>query len=136
SDHNTIQTSTITGAYYGIYNYGATATILSNNQFKDNMLKDQHYYGIYTLYNANTLIESNDISRPTRINGDAMYAIYAGTSSSAITISKNRIHNTHDAATATGGIVYGIYNGSAGTTAAPNMIKNNAIYNINNNGGT
>ncbi len=136
NSNNTFSNNTINGGYYGIYNYGASATLHSNNQFTGNMVRDSYFYGIYHGYGTGTLIEGNDISRPTRTNAGTLYGIYLTTGSTGVTVSKNRIHNTHDAATSTTGTVYGIYVGSAGTVGSETMVKNNAIYNINANGGT
>ncbi len=138
SNNNTFSNNTINGGYYGVYLYNATgtaATALNNNQFTGNMIKDSYFYGIYNYYTNNTLLEGNDISRPTRTNAGSLYAIYLSTGNTNMTISKNRIHNTHDAATSLTGTVYGIYTSSAATVGAENIIKNNALYNFNNNAG-
>jgi hypothetical protein len=136
SSNNTFQNNTLNGAYYGIYNYGASALPNANNQFIGNILKDQYYYGVYSYYTTGSVYEANDISRPTRTNATTMYMLYLATSNTGATISKNRLHNTHDAASATTGTVYGIYISSPGTSGSENIIKNNAIYNVNNTGGT
>jgi hypothetical protein len=132
SSNNTFQNNTIIGGYHGIYNYSTSATATNNNNsFINNTVKDFYYYGFYNNYGTGTVVERNDFSRPTRINGTTMYAMYFSTGSTGLMISKNRIHNTHDAATTTTGTVYGIYIGAAGTAGSENIVKNNAIYNIN-----
>jgi hypothetical protein len=136
SSNNTFQNNTLNGAYYGIYNYGASALPNVNNQFIGNILKDQYYYGVYSYYTTGSVYEGNDISRPTRTNATTMYGMNLATSNTGLTVSKNRLHNTHDMATTTSGTVYGIYISSPGTSGNENIIKNNAIYNVNNTGGT
>ncbi len=136
NNNNMFQNNTIIGGYYGIYNYGAAAATQANNSFIGNTIKDFYYYGSYNYYAPGTMFEGNDISRPTRTNAGFMYAIYVTTGSTGMTISKNRIHNTHDAATTTSGTVYGIYVGTAGTLGTETIIKNNVLYNINANGGS
>jgi hypothetical protein len=136
SSNNTFQNNTIIGGYSGIYNYGATALTNNNNQFIGNILKEQYFYGVNCYSTTGTLFQGNDISRPTRTNGGSLYAFYMTTGNTSFTISKNRIHNTHDAATALNGLVYGIYIGAPGTAGNENIVKNNAIYNLNNTSGT
>jgi hypothetical protein len=137
SSNNTISNNTITGAYYGINNAGTSATALnSSNTFTNNTLKDQYFYGVLTSFTSGNLYEGNDISRPTRTNGTLFYGINIGGNSTLLVVSKNRIHNTNDAAPATAGTVYGIYSSATGAAGNENIIKNNAIYNINNTGGT
>ncbi|MBK0401888.1 T9SS type A sorting domain-containing protein [Adhaeribacter sp. BT258] len=136
SSNNTFQNNTLIGAYYGIYNGGAFAVLNSGNQFIGNTLKDMYNAGIYNYFGPNTLIEGNDISRPTRTNGILFHGIYNATAgSTAVIISRNRIHNTNDAATATAVNVYGIYTSAPGAVGSENIVKNNAIYNLNNTGG-
>jgi hypothetical protein len=135
SSSNTFLNNTINGGYYGIHNNGVAATLLNNNQFIGNVVKDAVSYGIHTTYSTNSLIEGNDISRPNRVNAGDFYGVMLNAGNLSAVISKNRIHNTHDAATTTTGAVYGIYTASTATNGNENIIRNNLIYNINNNGG-
>ncbi|MFC5270636.1 T9SS type A sorting domain-containing protein [Adhaeribacter terreus] len=128
--NNVFQNNIIKGGYYGVYNYGSSATPVSNNQYINNQIRDPYYYGMYFYYGSNNLIEGNDISRSTRTNGSYMYGMYFSTASTGNTISKNRIHNTHDVASAQTGYVYGIYISAGSSVGSENVVKNNAIYNI------
>jgi hypothetical protein len=136
SSHNVFQNNTLAGAYYGVYNYGDATLPNSYNSFTGNIIKDQYYYGIYNFQGPAALIEGNDISRPGRTNGFMMYGIFNSNGCFETTISKNRIHNTHDVSTALYGSVYGIYNTAIGTVGSENIVKNNVIYNINGPGTT
>jgi hypothetical protein len=136
SSNNSFQGDTLVGAYHGVFNNGTAATPNNGNQFVGNVIRDPYFYGLYNTYAANTLIQGTDISRVTRTNGSSMYGIYFSTGVTGATVSKNRIHNTHDAATVTNGTVYGIFNASTGAAGAENIFLNNAIWNINNNTGT
>jgi parallel beta-helix repeat protein len=134
SSNNTFQNNTIIGGYYGIYNYGTATAPLMNNQFIGNTIKDQYTYGIYIYYATNTRMEGNNISRPTRTNVGSFYGITVGTSTGSI-ITKNRIHNSHGAATSLTGLVYAItISGADAPVGSENVISNNLIYNINSTG--
>src|SRR5690606_34654861 len=65
-----------------------------------------------------------------RTSGTTFYCLYPSYSTS-MTISKNRIHNIG------GSTIYGIYNYySDSPIASPTVVKNNLIYNLNNDGST
>src|SRR5688572_13442973 len=131
------QNNIINGGHHGIRLNGVSGGFApSNNQITGNQLKDSYNYGIYLGNIHGTLVEGNDISRPTRTNGGNFMGIYLapGTILNTI-ISKNRIHNTHDVATTTTGSVHGIYINASGQVGEENIIKNNLIYNLNNTNG-
>ncbi|KAA9331134.1 T9SS type A sorting domain-containing protein [Adhaeribacter soli] len=135
SSNNTFQNNTITGGYYGIYNYGASATPVNNNHFIGNTVKDQYTYGIYNYYANNTRIEGNNISRPSRTGVGSFYGITLSTSTTGSLVTKNRIHNSHGAATSLTGLVYALYTtGADATVGNENVFTNNLVYNINNTG--
>ncbi|KAA9333614.1 T9SS type A sorting domain-containing protein [Adhaeribacter soli] len=137
SSNNTFQNDTIIGGYVAIHNFGSSSSNSnSGNSFIGNVIQDPHNFGIHLQYNSNTLYEGNDISWPNRTSTSGIYGMYVANGNSGVTISKNRIHNTHDVAVVTTGTVYGIYCLAGGTSTGVNIIKNNLIYNINNNGGT
>src|SRR5690606_21923091 len=107
----------------------------TGNQITGNTLKDVYAYNIY-LFNADgSLVEENNISRPTRPAVTTFYGITLGGTTRNSTISKNRLHNTHGAATSLTGTVYGLYSTANDAPAgSENVFKNNLIYNINNTG--
>jgi hypothetical protein len=137
SGNNVIENDTILGAFYSVLiEDAANGTATVNNKIRDNFIPDTYMYGLFLNNATGTIIERNNISRPTRANGSTFYGIYlSGTCTNTI-ISKNRIHNTHDVASVLSGQAYAIYLSSVNTLAgSENIIKNNLIYNINNSLG-
>jgi hypothetical protein len=132
-DNNQFIGNTISGGYYCVTIVGntvATSTI-DNNKVVNNKILDFYSSAIYVSGTTNTLIEGNDISRPTRTIVTTPFTIYITGLSTGLKVSKNRIHNLFDAGTAIAGSTYGVYTSSCmGTAAAPNVYSNNAIYNI------
>ncbi len=126
----------INGGYYAIRLNGNTNGVdAANNQITGNTFKDSYIYNIYLSNTSGTLIENNNISRPSRTNVSTFYGVYATGINTGMVISRNRIHNTHDAATSLTGSVYGIYlTGADAPVGSENIIKNNLIYNINSTG--
>ncbi len=135
SNNNKFQNNAINGGNFGVYCLGASAAPLTGNQFTGNILKDQYSFGFYSGNSINSLIEGNDVSRPNRFNVSTFYGVYFATGVMSTVVSKNRFHNPYDVAVPVAGTVYGVYNVSAATVGNENIIKNNAIYNINNTGG-
>ncbi|HSI91249.1 MAG TPA: right-handed parallel beta-helix repeat-containing protein, partial [Adhaeribacter sp.] len=133
--NNIFSNNTINGGYYGIRLNGSGTTGAVGNQIINNTIKDTYAYNIY-LFNAdNSLVEGNNISRPTRGSVTSFYGITLGGTSKSNTISKNRIHNTHGGASSLTGLVYGLYSTSNDApVGSENVFKNNLIYNINNTG--
>jgi hypothetical protein len=135
SSNNTFQNNQIIGGYYGVYNYGSTTAPVNNNQFIGNTVKEQYTYVMYNYYATNTRIEGNNLTRPTRTSVGSFYGIYLSTGSTGSIVTKNRIHNTHGAATSLTGQVYAIYvTGADATAGTENVFSNNLIYDINNTG--
>jgi hypothetical protein len=131
-----IQNNVINGGYNGIQLYGTGGTLLlENNEVTGNTVKDFYLTGIFLQNVKGTLVESNDISRPTRTNGSSFYGIQMTSAGNTNIISKNRIHNTHDLATIKTGSAYALYISTPATVGNENIIKNNVIYGFNNTGG-
>ncbi|MFC5269455.1 CARDB domain-containing protein [Adhaeribacter terreus] len=135
--NNLIQNNIINGGYCGICINGTSGNLGAvSNQVKNNQVKDAYFYGMYLNNVTNSVVEGNDISRAVRANGSAFYGIYLVNTSIGNQIRKNKVHNTHDAATSKTGTVYLYYCTSAGTVGSENIYSNNLGYNLNNNGGT
>jgi hypothetical protein len=132
-----LQNNNINGGYYGILLNGISGTVTTTgNRVIGNQVRDSFFYGIFlNTGGTGTILDGNDISRPTRANATQLYGIYVSGTNNGAVISRNRIHNTHDAATSTTGAVYGIHISATATAGTENIIKNNLIYNLNNNGG-
>ncbi|MES2776039.1 MAG: right-handed parallel beta-helix repeat-containing protein [Bacteroidota bacterium] len=134
-DGNTITGNTVTGGNYGITAVANTAdaSAIYNNRITNNTVKDFYAYGIYVTGTKGTLVEGNDLSRPTRTatNG-TLYTIAMVTQSSGVKISKNRIHNLFGSHLTSTSTSYPVFTSSAdGTAAMPNIISNNVIYDMN-----
>jgi len=135
-DYNLIDNNTVNGGYYGITLVGSTTEAVANNVVTNNTIRDFYFYGMYIYGNFSTLVEHNDLSRPTRTNtGSTGYGIYMTSLSVSLKISKNRIHNFFDAMPTSTSTFAGIYSTGVDAFAGlENVISNNAIYNVNNNG--
>lgn len=131
---NLIEGNTILGGAYGITVYGPTGgTSTVNNRVLNNTVKDFYSFGIYLGYNSNSLIQGNDISRPTLATVTTFNGIYGATSLFSAKIDANRIHNTHGGASSLTSSTYGIYfTGADADTATVNVVSNNLIYDFNN----
>lgn len=97
-DSNLITNNTVTGGNYGITlassNLNANMSTCIGNIVRNNIIKDPYQYGIYLSGLAKTLIDSNDISQPTRIVLPVEFnGMYVYDNNSGLTISRNRIHN-------------------------------------------
>ncbi|MBK0401889.1 T9SS type A sorting domain-containing protein [Adhaeribacter sp. BT258] len=129
-----IENNIINGGNNGILLSGTGTN--TGNQIIGNIVRDSRAYGIYIANGGSgTLIEGNDISRPTRVNTQGFYGItLQGTTINTI-VNKNRIHNTHDVSSNPLSFVRAIHTTAAAPVGSENIIKNNLIYNITNNGG-
>ncbi len=135
-DGNTFSDNTITGGYYSITNVGSSTVANQNNRFIRNKIQEFYIYGIYMNGTFNSLIEANDISRPTRTaTATAAYAIYFTGLSTNARINGNYIHSLYDALPTTTNDAYGIYFTSVDALAGlENRVTNNVIYDIKSNG--
>jgi hypothetical protein len=135
SDHNTIDSNIVIGGYYGITLMGAGNEFVVGNSITRNTVSDFYQYGIYINSTDSTLVERNDISRPMRSSVGSFYGIYFTTGGTNTMVSKNKIHNGFDGATSSTSGSFGIYLTSVDATASnPNIVVNNLIYGIRNNG--
>lgn len=129
-DNNIISGNTITGGYTSIAlsGNGNTAQI-ENNKVAGNTIKDFYNYGIYVNGNNNTIIDSNDISRPVRTSVAVFYGIYFDNPSKNCKVSRNKIHSTFDGNLTSTTSSIGINFVSADAVAgSENVISNNVLY--------
>jgi gliding motility-associated-like protein len=146
-DGNKFIKDSITGGYAGILMLANTTATIKDNQVTNCKIRDFYSHGVYLgPGNANTLIESNDIARPTRDAGPAViYGIYlTGANSASVLVSKNRIHNMMDGMPTATNSTYGITHDNADATSGTthrvinNLLDhftgNGVIYGLNNNG--
>lgn len=128
-DSNHFQNNTITGGFCGLCLNGQDGAPATGNQFTSNTVKDFHYYGIYVGVTNDMLVESNDISRPTRTDLSTFYGVYSTGTSNNMAISKNRIHTTYGADTSNTYASYGVYiEYNSAPADKPNTVANNLVY--------
>ncbi len=135
-NNNIISGNTITGGYNGIVLYSQAAS-MGNNQLINNTIRDFYANGIKIGSANRNLVEGNNISRPARVTVTTFAGVELNGSSFRNTISKNRIHTSHGAASSLTGTSYGVYsNANDAPVGFENLVKNNVVYNINSNGTT
>jgi gliding motility-associated-like protein len=136
SDYNVIKGNTINGGAYGVAITGTVAEASGFNQITNNIITDWYTYGVYLEATFTTLVEGNDISRPTRTNSPATsYGIYLTNLQNNSRLSKNFIHGVFDAQTTTTNDFYGIYHtGVVNSATREGLVVNNVIYDIKGNG--
>jgi gliding motility-associated-like protein len=138
-DSNTIVNNTITGGYWGI-SCSSKSNVSGQefsigNVFKNNILKDNAGYGIYVSGTANSIIDNNDISQPTRTTLTGYTGVMVFRANAAITVSKNRVHNLSEGVKSSNVQLEGIHFELVNTPAAtPNVVSNNMVYNFRGNG--
>ncbi|MDX2002478.1 MAG: right-handed parallel beta-helix repeat-containing protein [Chitinophagales bacterium] len=134
---NLFEFNTIRGGGYAVAVNGATGGFAGSvgNRFYGNTLTDFYSYGFYINDLNRIEIDSNDINRATRTAVTTFYGIYhAGGVKNAL-IEKNRVHDTHTAATTITGNAYGIYfTANDAPVGEENKVINNLLYKFNNTG--
>ena len=122
-------------AIVGFGTYNASTTPGTGNKIMNNTFKDFYQYGVYGYYQNSLEVSQNDISRATRTGVTTFYGVYAN-NCVGTTVTKNRIHNSHDVASSQTADAYGIYHtASDGTAANLNLVANNLIYEMNSTDG-
>jgi gliding motility-associated-like protein len=130
-DGNTFSNNTITGGYYGITMVGSNTASVAGNKAINNTISDFYSYGIYLNGNFNSLVESNNISRPTRTVTAVFYGVYVTALNVDISISKNRIHKPYTGNLSATTAFYGIYFTAVDALGGlENKVTNNLIYDI------
>ncbi len=134
--NNLIQGNTVNGGYYSITMFGNTTNLNTGNQIRNNLVRDFYSYGIYFGYQEGAQIIGNDVSRPLRTNGSAVYGIYATSTARGLAIEKNRIHDlfVNNPTSTSGSYLIYLATSTTATAAMPNDIVNNVLYNLNGSG--
>ncbi|RXK85837.1 right-handed parallel beta-helix repeat-containing protein [Filimonas effusa] len=131
-DNNTFSNNIISGGYYGITLVGGSSDAIAGNKITGNTIQDFEYYGIYSTYSNGTLIQGNHIARPNRIATNAFNAVYLGSGVVGVNVLANRIYDPMGGNNSSTDIMYGIrFDGAGGTSAAPNTVANNILYDFN-----
>lgn len=139
NDSNLIANNTVKGGYYGItctsnsLSAGFSSSI--GNVIRKNTIADTYGYGIYLSGTSSTLVDSNDISQPTRTVLTGFAGIYAFQINFGLTISRNKIHNLSDRSKTSIVQLDGIkFENASALSTAPNMVTNNLMYYFKGNG--
>jgi gliding motility-associated-like protein len=146
SDSNTIANNTITGGYYGITctsrAFAPPSYVPLGNTFTGNKIMDTYGYGIYLEGVAKSLVDSNDISQPTRTGFANFSGIYVKQSNSVVVsphgmqISRNKVHDLLNNGVVATLETHGIhFETVAGMSAFPNIVCNNLMYHFGGVGG-
>ena len=135
NDFNTISGNTITGGFAGVAVVATVAGANGNNKILNNKILDFYQYGVYVAGSYFTTIERDSLARPTRTAVTDFNGIhFTGVSTDAV-VSKNKITNPFGGALTSTSAFNGInFNFCDATSANPNIVSNNLIYNINGNG--
>ncbi len=132
TDNTIISGNTVTGGNYGISLQGTSGNLALGNQITNNIILDQDEEGIYVGLTNGTLVEGNNISRPSRLTPDAFTGVFFTGQSLNARVSKNRIHDPFAGDLADVSTAYGIYFTSCDATPGnENIVSNNVIYNFN-----
>ena len=135
-----IDSCQIVGGYYGLCLNGNGVTMgsrPSNNTVRNSSISNFYIYGIYAYGQDDLVIEYNDINRLSRSIVSTAYGIYNYGRNPGLKIRSNRIHDLGGLAGTTTFTAYPLYcSTTSGTASSPALIANNAIYGINNLGGT
>jgi hypothetical protein len=131
--NNIVDGCTLTGGYYGASFVGNSAASNTGNQLINSVVRDFHFYGVYTLYENGLVIRNNTIDRLNRTTLTTFYGIFNTTGSVGLVIDRNRIRKPFAATTGTLS-AYGIYNFVASTLGNETKITNNLITDFNTTG--
>jgi len=134
-NYNTFIDDNVNGGYYAAVTYGtAIGTENFNNSFINVQFKNFYSYGLYAAYQKNLTVSGCDFSRPTRITTTTTASVYMTTGCMGALVENSRIHNYFDSLSTSTSTLYGIYVAGDGSSAFPNRLINNVIYNQNSNG--
>ncbi|MES2773213.1 MAG: gliding motility-associated C-terminal domain-containing protein [Bacteroidota bacterium] len=132
NDYNIISGNTITGGFAGVAIVATVAGANGNNKILNNKILDFYQYGVYVAGSYFTTIEGDSLARPTRTTPSTFDGIYFTTVSTDAVVSKNKITNPFGGGPTSTSAFNGInFNACDATSASPNIVSNNLIYNIN-----
>ncbi|WP_205512507.1 right-handed parallel beta-helix repeat-containing protein [Longitalea arenae] len=140
-DSNLVTGNTVTGGYYGITctsESSITHTVYAfGNSITKNKLLDNCTHGIYIAGQENVLVDSNDISHPSRtiFSTEPFVGIKVENTNMGLTVTRNRIHNLLEKVRSSVVQVEGIVFDEVNTVPTkPSIITNNVIYQFKGNG--
>lgn len=132
---NVVNSCTITGGYYGVTFCGSSGMPQNiDNELRNSIIRDFYTYGFYNVYCLNTKVIGNVIDRLNRTTVTSTYPIYLSTGSVANIVEGNHIRDLFKGITNNTSAIYAIYLIADATPNDPNIVRNNVISDINNNG--
>lgn len=134
-DYNTFSNNTITGGYYGITMVGSTTSANFSNKVINNTIQDFYLTGVYVNGTGASLVEGNNISRPTRTSVSTFNGIYFTSLNVLANVTRNKIHDPFGGVPTSTSDFYGIYfTGVDALSGIENVVSNNLIYNTTSGG--
>ncbi|MCC5916905.1 MAG: T9SS type A sorting domain-containing protein [Cryomorphaceae bacterium] len=136
--YNTFENNIHIGGYYGFTMNGSSAASKDvGNTIKNSVFEDFALYGLYIRSQDLLTIEGNDINRINRTSTSTFYGIFLSTGIEGAKILGNAVHDNCTSDPGSTSSAYPIYLSSAtGTGGNPNIMANNLVYNMNNQGLT
>ena len=126
---------TVTGGYYTVVFTGPSTGIAPSGNFISGCtVNDSYLYSIYSAYNTGIVIDNNRVSQPTRTSFTTFYGIFITTNSINAKVTRNHVRNLFAALPTNTSTSYAIYINSAGTLGNENIIANNIVSHVQNNG--
>jgi gliding motility-associated-like protein len=137
-DSNKVINNTVNGGYFGISCASDNQSPINiesyGNVIKGNTVIDNAHSGIYVGGTAYTLIDSNDISQPTRNTVRSYAGIFIDNQNYGLTISRNKIHDVSIGSPNSTVQTEGIYVINCSGVSGENRMVNNMVYNYRGNG--
>ncbi|MGI9190819.1 MAG: right-handed parallel beta-helix repeat-containing protein, partial [Chitinophagaceae bacterium] len=126
---------TVTGGYYTVVFTGpSSGTAPVGNFISGCTINDSYLYSIYSAYNTGIVIDNNRIQQPTRTTFTTFYGVFLTTNSTNAKVTRNHIRNIYANLPTNTSVSYAIYLNATGALGNENIIANNIISHVQNNG--
>jgi len=131
-NNNTVNTSTLTGGYYGSYFYSNTTTPFNTgNSILNSYIRDFYNAGCANAYCQNTTFKNNVIERINRLAVTSSYGVLCNTGSINAIVDGNIIRKMFNNIFGSTSLCYPIYMLGVATLNNENIVRNNLITDIN-----
>lgn len=135
--NNIVNTCTIVGGYYNTVFYGNTGTPQNTgNEIHNSVVRDFYLYGFYNAYCGDTKVIGNLVDRLNRTTVSSTYGIYLTTGTTNGLVEGNYVRDVFINNVGSTSLAYLIYVVADAAPTAPNIIRNNVVSDILNNGTT
>ena len=126
---------TVTGGYYTVVFTGpSSGTAPVGNFLSGCTINDSYLYSVYSAYNTGIVIDNNRIQQPTRTTLTTFYGVFLTTNSINAKVTRNHIRNIYASTPTNTSVSYAIYVNATGALGNENIIANNIISHVQNNG--